>query len=101
MFLDPGFIVNELVRRTDGRTVGQFVEDEITSVLNVSLQIGWQKSSPKWEHHVVKNRNEPEVSFYCFKHYVFPTRVFHVSSFCLCAHGSTLCLVLPSQFKRD
>jgi hypothetical protein len=68
MFLVSGFIVNELVRRTDGRTVGQFVEDEITSVLNLSLQIGWQKSSPKWKHHVVKNRNEPEVFWYCFKH---------------------------------
>jgi hypothetical protein len=101
MLLVPGFIVNELVRRTDGRTVGQFVEDEITSVFNLSLQIGWQKSSPKMKHHVVKNRNEPEVSFYCFKH-VFPARLFFLCLFfSLYVRSYPLpCLAFSSQERR-
>jgi hypothetical protein len=41
--------------------VGQFVEEEITSVLNLSLQIGRQCSSEKIERHLATNRNEPEV----------------------------------------
>jgi CubicO group peptidase (beta-lactamase class C family) len=40
-----GFLINELVCRTDpaGRTVGKFVEDEIASVLKIQMLIGENK----------------------------------------------------------
>ena len=47
-----GFLVGEVVRRVDGRRIGQFIRDEIATPLGIDFLLGF---GPEYDHRVATN----------------------------------------------
>jgi CubicO group peptidase (beta-lactamase class C family) len=71
--LTYGYLLGEIVRRTTGRTLGQFLHDEITAPLGIDFFIGLPEREEKRVAEIVPEKQHPTPFQLALVKFLFPT----------------------------